>query len=120
MPRFQTIPAKLNSDLVGMRRPRSTLGRIQVEFHLELLRPLTDTYWTALPPLPPTFGGISRAVPRANNSDDLLPDLKAIKWNVHRIETVVDPKLEQLADVCRLMPTYAHVCSRMLTYAEVC
>ena len=28
----------------------------------------------------------SRAVPRANNSDDLLPDFKAIKWNVDRIE----------------------------------
>jgi len=30
MPRFQTIPHKLKSDLVGMRRPRSSLGRIQV------------------------------------------------------------------------------------------
>ena len=88
--RFQTIPHKLKSDLVGMRRPRSTLGRIQVEFHLQLLMPLTDTYWTALPPLPPTFGGISRAVPRANSSDDLLPDFKAIKWNVDRIESVLN------------------------------
>ena len=87
--RFQTIPHKLKSDLVGMRRPRSALGRIQVEFHLQLLQPLTDTYWTALPPLPPTFGGISRAVPRANSSDDLLPDFKAIKWNVERIESVL-------------------------------
>ena len=88
-PRFQTIPHKLKSDIVGMRRPRSTLGRIQVEFHLELLAPLSDTYWTALPPLPPTFGGISRAVPRAASADDLLPDFKAIKWNVDRIETVL-------------------------------
>jgi hypothetical protein len=30
MPRFQTIPHKLKSDLIGMRRPRSSLGRIQV------------------------------------------------------------------------------------------
>ena len=88
MPRFQTIPHKLKSDLVGMRRPRSTLGRIQVDFHLQLLQPLTDTYWTALPPLPATFGGISRAVPRGDNTD-LLPDFKAIKWNVDRIESVL-------------------------------
>ena len=90
MPRFQTIPHKLKSDLVGMRRPRSALGRIQVTFHLQLLQPLTDTYWTALPPLPATFGGISRAIPRPAGSDDLLPDFKLIKWNVDRIESVLN------------------------------
>jgi hypothetical protein len=139
MPRFQTIPHKLKSDLVGMRRPRSSLGRIQVcvcvcvcvcarvcvcvcvcvcacvcvcvsacvfmcvqtrthththththihtqvTFHLELQQPLTDTYWTALPPLPATFGGISRAIPRQAGSDDsILPDLKMIKWYVRK------------------------------------
>ena len=118
-PRFQTIPHKLkrcpsreclknqepiafrvrralltacecNSDVEGMRRPRAALGRVLVEFNLELLMPLSDTYWTALPPLPPSFGGISRAVPRAMSSDDLLPDFKEIKWNVERIEAVLN------------------------------
>jgi hypothetical protein len=84
--RFQSIPDELSKDLKGMTRPRSSLGVLSVQLELTLTAPLLSLYSTSVPAPPSSRLTAGQA---SNKADPEVLDLNVIKWNCHRIRSVL-------------------------------
>jgi hypothetical protein len=84
--RFQSIPDELSKDLKGMARPRSSLGVLHVQLELTLTAPLLRLYCSSVPAPPASRLTAGQA---SNKADPEVLDFNVIKWNCHRIRTVL-------------------------------